>query len=225
MFEAVILAGGEGTRLKSVTGNLPKPMVSIGGKPFLYKLMQRLEEQGCSKIILSLCYQAEYVIQRVNIDKPVSIKVEFVVEKKPLGTGGAIKLAAKEISSDKFLVLNGDTFLDVDYCSVLECSNATDLLICGVDVKEASRYGTLSIDSDFKVLAMNEKGVAGPGVINSGAYVISTSDIISFEKDSFSFENEYVQAFNGNFKAYISNGYFIDIGIPDDYHKACQDIK
>lgn len=83
MFQAIILAGGQGTRLKSVTGDLPKPMVDVNGKPFLYRLMQYLEAQGCSKIVLSLCYKADYIIDSVKQDKPVKCVVEYAVEQQP----------------------------------------------------------------------------------------------------------------------------------------------
>ncbi|MFA7311710.1 MAG: nucleotidyltransferase family protein [Shewanella sp.] len=225
MFEAVILAGGQGTRLKSVTGNLPKPMVEVNGDPFLYILMRRLVDNGCSKIILSLCYQADYIIERIKKDKPVDCDIDFVVEEFPLGTGGAIKLASLGIRKNKFLVLNGDTLSKVNYLSLMDFSNDTDLVISGVYVADVSRYGTLIVDKLNNVLSMLEKGVNGPGIINSGIYVIKTDLIKNFPLSSFSFENDFVKDFNGSFKAFVSNGYFIDIGIPEDYYKACQTIK
>lgn len=224
MFEAVILAGGQGTRLKSVTGELPKPMVEVGGVPFLYRLMQRLEGQGCSRIVLSLCYRADYIVEQVCINKPVSIPIDFVIETIPLGTGGAIKLAADVIKADRFLVLNGDTFSDIDYGALMDYAHQADLVICGVHIDDVSRYGTLEIANDNSVLSMNEKGRSGPGIINSGTYVISTADMKAFDATNFSFEQEFIQSYKRRFKAFISNGYFIDIGIPEDYYKACKVI-
>ncbi|MDE1223758.1 nucleotidyltransferase family protein [Vibrio aestuarianus] len=225
MFEALILAGGKGTRLKSVTGDLPKPMVEVNGQPFLYILMKRLVEQGCSRIVLSLCYQAEYIIERINRDKPVSCEVDFVVEEYPFGTGGAIKLASSKINSSKFLVLNGDTMSEIDYQSMFDFSKDTDLVISGVNIDDVSRYGTLKLDEKNNVVAMLEKGVTGGGVINSGIYLIKTDLIRNFPLTEFSFENDFVKSFNGKFKAFVSNGYFVDIGIPEDYYKACKTIK
>ncbi len=225
MFEAVILAGGKGTRLKSVTGDLPKPMVEVNSVPFLYRLMQRLESQGCSRIVLSLCYRAEYIIQRVNDDSPVDCPVDFAVEQSPLGTGGAIKLASKFITAGKFVVLNGDTFSDIDCNELFEYADSSDLVISGVHIDEVSRYGTLDVDEKGTVLSMNEKGRTGSGIINSGTYVITTTNIQDFVDDTFSFEQDYVQSFRGSFKAFVSDGYFIDIGIPEDYIKASRDFQ
>lgn len=225
MFEAVILAGGQGTRLKSVTGELPKPMVDVGGIPFLYRLMQRLESKGCSRIVLSLCYKADYIVERVRFDKPVSIPVCFVIEKSPLGTGGAIKLAADIIDTERFLVLNGDTFSDIDYRALMDYAQQADLVICGVHIEDVSRYGTLELAGDNTVLAMLEKGCSGPGVINSGTYVITTADMKAVDVTTFSFEQDFVQGYQRRFKAFVSNGYFIDIGIPEDYYRACQTLS
>ncbi|AWK44320.1 NTP transferase domain-containing protein [Photorhabdus laumondii subsp. laumondii] len=225
MFEAIILAGGQGARLKAVTGDLPKPMVDINGKPFLYRLMKRLEEQGCSKIVLSLCYQADYIIGCIQKDQPVSCEVDFVIEETPLGTGGAIKLASSKINSSKFLVLNGDTMSEINYNSIINFSNDADLVISGVYIDDVSRYGTLKLDEYNNVLAMLEKGLTGKGIINSGIYLIKKDLIRNFPLEKFSFENDFIKNFNGIFKAFVSNGYFIDIGIPEDYYKACNTIK
>jgi len=225
MFEAVILAGGQGTRLKSVTGEMPKPMVDVSGLPFLYRLMQRLESQGCSRIVLSLCYRADYIIEKISKDQPVNCSVEFAVEKSPLGTGGAIKLASQCITAEKFVVLNGDTYSDLEYNALFNYAGATDLVISGVYVEDVSRYGTLDLDESCVVLSMNEKGRTGAGIINSGTYVITTHDIQKYPNEVFSFEQHYVQEFKGSFKAFVSEGYFIDIGIPEDYYQACLKLK
>jgi len=225
MFEAVILAGGQGTRLKSVTGELPKPMVDVNGIPFLYRLMGRLEEQGCQRIVLSLCYRASYIIERINNDQPVSCVVNFAVEKEPLDTGGAIKYAAQYITTEKFVVLNGDTYSDLDYNELVKHAITSGLVICGVYIDDVSRYGTLDIGYNNTIKSMNEKGSTGAGIINSGTYVITTNEITTFDKDIFSFERDYVGQYSGTFTAFVSKGYFIDIGIPEDYHKICQQIK
>jgi len=224
MFEAVILAGGQGTRLKSVTGVLPKPMVDVNGTPFLYRLMQRLESQGCSLIVLSLCYRAEFIIECIQRDVPVKCKVEFAREKYPLDTGGAIKYASRFITAEKFVVLNGDTYSDISLKELFQYSHGCHLVITGVNIEDVSRYGTLELDDTFNVLSLNEKGRAGLGVINSGTYVITTSDIQAYPEEKFSFEQTYVENFKGVFKAFVSEGYFIDIGIPEDYHKLCRKI-
>ena len=225
MFEAVILAGGMGTRLKSVTGELPKPMVDVCGTPFLYRLMKRLESQGCTRIVLSLCYRADYIIEQIKIASPVSCVVDFAVENSPLDTGGAIKLASQFITSKQFMVLNGDTYCDIDYNALVNYAKKSDLVICGGHVEDVSRYGTLSLDENNNVISMNEKGASGVGIINTGIYVVTTSEIKKFTQEKFSFEASYIQTYESKFKAFVSEGYFIDIGIPEDYYKFCEMIK
>ena len=155
MFEAVILCGGFGSRLKAVSGDIPKPMIPVGGTPFVYRLMMVLEASGCSKILLSLHYRPDYFVQAVNNDKPVSCPVEFVVENIPLGTGGAVKHAANKISSSKFIVLNGDTHSDISYADFFSYSEEKQITISAVSVEATSRYGSLEIDSYMNVTAFN----------------------------------------------------------------------
>lgn len=225
MYDVVILAGGLGTRLKSVSGDIPKPMVDISGKPFLYRLMKYLEEQGVQKIILSLSYKADYIIDRVVHDNPVNCEVDFVIESEPFGTGGAIKYASSKVTTDKLIVLNGDTYCELNYNNFIEASNGTDLLISGVEISDVSRYGSLDIDENCNVKAMIEKGRQGKGIINSGIYIISKEIISEFPLTKFSFESEFLSKFDGLFKAYVSSTYFIDIGIPEDYYAACEKFK
>lgn len=221
MFECVILAGGFGTRLKSVSGDIPKPMVAVGDEPFLYKLMRKLEADGCSKIILSLYYRSDYIISRINADRPVQCKVQFCVENSPLGTGGALKLAAEYVSQEKFIVLNGDTYQDIDYSDFFDKSVGSDLFISASRVSDCQRYGVLNLDNDLNVMSMSSGGFCGSGYINSGTYVVNTKDVVSFTKEAFSFEADFIQHFDGIFKAYVTNGEFIDIGVPEDYYRAC----
>ncbi|HIH0818838.1 TPA: nucleotidyltransferase family protein [Vibrio cholerae] len=225
MYDVVILAGGLGTRLKTISGEIPKPMVDISGQPFLYRLMKYLEQQGVRRIILSLSYRADYIINRIKNDNPVNCEIEFVVEEEPLGTGGAIKLATSKVTTDKFIVLNGDTYCELDYDKFIKTSESAKLLISGVEIEDVSRYGSLLLDNENNVLAMIEKGLSGPGIINSGTYVLCKTSIQSFPQDEFSFETDFLPVFDGVFKAYTSKPYFIDIGMPEDYHKACEKFK
>lgn len=225
MFQAVILAGGFGTRLKSVSGDIPKPMVDVAGEPFLYRLMRKLEANGCDRIILSLGYRADYVKQRVLEDRPVNSEVLFSVENEPLGTGGGIKKAASLITEEKFIVLNGDSYSDIDFEDFYRKGEGAGLLISGVTVNDVSRYGTLELDQDKKVISLVEKGMTGSGIINSGIYIVTKSEILNYPQDSFSFEQNFVQSYSASFFAYVTDGYFIDIGIPEDYHAACEYFK
>lgn len=222
MFEAVILAGGFGTRLKEISEGLPKPMVKVGKEPFLYRLMKDLESNGCSKIILSLHFRSEYIIERVQSDLPVKCMVEFVVEDVPLGTGGAIKNAAKNISSSKFVSINGDTYSDIDYMNIYKISRSEDVTISAIVVEDSSRYGSLDVNSNGEVVAFNEKHGTGPGLINSGTYVLPTNKILNFDLEKFSIEKDFFPCFDGIIKVFKTDGLFIDIGVPKDYLYACK---
>ncbi|CNC93804.1 nucleotidyl transferase [Yersinia frederiksenii] len=225
MCDVVILAGGFGTRLKSVSGDIPKPMVDISGVPFLYRLMQYLELQGINRIILSLSYKSDYIIDRVIKDNPVNCIVDFIVENEPLGTGGAIKFACKKVKTKKFIVINGDTYCELDYKEFIASSSNSDIQISGVEVEDVSRYGSLDLDQDNNVIDIVEKGREGRGIINSGIYILPTDIIEHYSQDKFSFELDFLPTFNGIFKVFVSNPYFIDIGIPEDYYKACEKFK
>ena len=220
MFEAVILAGGFGSRLKSVTGPTPKPMVDLNGVPFLYRLLEQLQIFGCTRVVLSLGYESQFFIDRIGVDKPVDIEVDWVVEDRPLGTGGGIRLAAKKINSESFVVLNGDTFLDIDYAEFYRKSIESDLFMSAAKVEDVSRYGTLDLASDHALVKFQEKGTAGPGLINAGAYVLNRFDILSYPEDSFSFEREFLPNYQKRIEVFVMEGFFIDIGIPEDFRKA-----
>jgi len=220
MFEAIVLAGGKGTRLKSVSGEIPKPMVPVAGKPFIYWILEKLEAEGASKVILAVGYNADYIIDAITKDNPVGIELEFVKEEEPLGTGGALVNAAKSISSDHFLVLNGDSFIDINFLDFFGKSLSCDVMIAGVVVTDASRYGTILVDEEDNILSLLEKGVTGEGLINSGVYSLKKDVLQNFKSNPFSFEAEFLAVFRGSFKVCKVEGYFIDIGIPDDYHRA-----
>lgn len=225
MFESIVLIGGFGTRLKSVSGRTPKPMMPVGDVPFLYLLLRRLEAAGCSRIILSLHYEAEAIKAKLIADRPVSCEIVFVVEDHPLGTGGAIKLAAKYVLGDAFVALNGDTFSDIDYSDFYKTSLGSELVISGVNVSNAKRYGTLHFDEKFNLISMTEKGVGGPAVINGGTYFVKKASILSIEEPIFSFEYDYIPRYFSKAKVYLFEGNFIDIGIPEDYLFACATLS
>ena len=118
-------------------------------------------------------------------------------------------------------MLNGDSYADIDLNAFMAKSESVDLLISGVQVSDVSRYGVLDLDRNCSVRRFLEKGGQGPGVINSGTYVVKRNDILSHHQEKFSFEVDFVRDYSGRLFASVSEGYFIDIGIPDDYHRAC----
>ena len=225
MFEAVILMGGFGTRLKSISGDTPKPMVLVGGEPFVYKLMKNLEAAGCNKIVLSLYFRADYIIEKIKFDNPVSCTVCFVVEDEPLGTGGGIKLAASQINSEHFIAINGDTYCNISYGELYNQNSGFDLVISGVNVNDISRYGSLELDSSLRILALKEKGSSGPGYINSGTYLIKKESIEKFPSSKFSFETDFIPMCHFPIRSYLIDGIFVDIGVPEDFLYACEIFK
>jgi D-glycero-alpha-D-manno-heptose 1-phosphate guanylyltransferase len=222
MFEAVILMGGFGTRLKSISGDTPKPMMPVSGRPFVYHLLEKLEKAGCNKIVLSLHYQAEDIKQQILKDSPVDCELIFAVEDSPRGTGGGMKLAAEFISGKNFIALNGDTYSGIDYLDFFHNTQDNDLVISGVKVNDSKAYGSLNFDSNHNLLSMTEKGLIGPAVINSGTYLVSKSAIMQFSSSKFSFEESFIPSVINSTKVYLFDGDFIDIGIPEDYYKACE---
>jgi D-glycero-alpha-D-manno-heptose 1-phosphate guanylyltransferase len=225
MFEAVVLMGGFGTRLKSVSGNTPKPMVNVSGKPFVYHLLEKLERAGCNRIILSLHYMAEDIKKKILKDSPVDCELVFVVEDSPRGTGGGLKLAAESILSEKFIALNGDTFTSLDYQKFFFDNRKAEFVIAGLRVPDANRYGSMSFNEMNILTDMQEKGMSGAAIINSGTYLISKSTLLAIPQDQFSFEEEFISKSLGSAKVYLFSGDFIDIGIPEDYIRACEYLR
>ena len=182
MFEAVVLMGGFGTRLKSITGDTPKPMIEVADKPFVYHLLERLEKAGCKKIILSLHYRAEHIKKKIIKDSPVGCELFFAIEDSPRGTGGGIKLAAECITEESFIAINGDTYCGIDYSNFFKSSKSSELVISAIKLQNTERYGAIDYNSDGYLTSITEKGISRPGFINSGNYLIKTS-LIKSEKN------------------------------------------
>lgn len=223
--EVLILAGGLGTRLKSISGDIPKPMMPINGKPFIQILIDKLNKLDFNNINISISYNPEYFLNHFN-----ESKINFIIENEALGTGGAIKYAVSKIKEfDYLLVLNGDTLFDIDYNQMLmkHKINEADITIASKIMEKPYRYGTLDIGNN-RITRFKEKEEIASGVINCGIYLISKSALSSLPIQSkFSFETEYLEKNTSNLKIipYISDNYFIDIGIPKDYKKANEYLK
>lgn len=216
-------------RLRDEVPDLPKPMAPINGRPFLEYLIKNLIDNGIEKIILSVGYKAEKIIEYFG-DQCFGVPIEYSIENKPLGTGGAIKLAVSLIKENMFLVVNGDTFTCVDlrkcYKSLKLQNNSIGMI--AIEVAERSRYGSISIQNVTNlVLSFGEKGEMGPGIINCGLYFFSKELVDSWPKIDapLSLEGDILsKCVKKNIFATVSDGYFIDIGIPADYKKAIFDI-
>lgn len=221
--EAIVLAGGFGTRLQSVVHNVPKPMADVNGKPFLFYLLQYLSKQGLKRIVLSVGYKHE-VIQDFFGDHYFQMDIEYAIEKEPLGTGGAIKLALEKIQNQECFVLNGDTFFDADLQKL--SSENSPCVLAAKEMKNFDRYGSLQLDQNSNVLQFNEKKYCETGWINGGIYKIKKEIFKDSPSAKFSFETAILEplALKGKIKAVLFKTYFMDIGIPDDYQQFKQDI-
>jgi D-glycero-alpha-D-manno-heptose 1-phosphate guanylyltransferase len=224
MIEAIVLAGGFGTRLRSVVSDVPKPMAPIGNKPFLAYLMDHLAKNGVNRVILSVGYMSEKIIDYFGCQY-AGMEVIYSKEEIPLGTGGAIKLALNLALGDHVFVFNGDTFLNIELDKVeLLWKKIQKPVIVGVSVVDASRFGELKIsESRLIVEGFLEKSSEGCGIINAGCYLLPTNILQEFQNEvNFSFEKDFLQYKNNilKFAFYESIGEFIDIGIPSDYIKA-----
>ena len=222
MREAVILAGGLGTRLRSTVPGVPKPMAPVAGRPFLEILLGSLRTKGIERAVLSVGYLADSVIDHFGHSFR-GMELAYAVESEPLGTGGALRLALARCVSDHAFVFNGDTFLDLDLDGVARLwrSSRTPIIVAR-HVEDTSRYGRL-IASDGRVLRFEGKAAGGPGLINAGCYVVP-SDLLAGERfpERFSFEQDFLASAveHERFSVFISDGKFIDIGVPDDYLRA-----
>lgn len=221
---AIILAGGFGTRLQSVVKDMPKPMAPVNGKPFLEYVLKYCASADITKCILSVGYKAE-TVQNYFMDKFLNIDLEYCVEEKPLGTGGAIKASMKIADSEEVLILNGDTFFDVPVSEMylLHKKNKADLSIALKPMKNFDRYGIVNIAKDFSVSGFEEKAFRTTGNINGGVYIADKKIINHFPaSEIFSFEKDFLETKTGevNMKGFVFDNYFMDIGIPEDYKKA-----
>lgn len=227
--EVIILAGGFGTRLQRIVENVPKPMVDINGMPFLSFIMDYLVSHGVSKVLLSVGYKHE-IIENYFGFRYKNIEIEYVFEAIPLGTGGAIRKALKYVSDDNVIVLNGDTFFCVNLSEMYDFhqGKSSNLTIAVKAMENCSRYGAVIIQND-RIVQFEEKSCNSFGYINGGIYIINSKVISSFINEfgnQFSFERDFIQKITKkiNVFSYISNDYFIDIGIPEDYERAKKEL-
>lgn len=219
---AIILAGGFGTRLQSVVSDMPKPMAPINDRPFLAILLQFLKSNGIENVILSVGYLHEKIIDYFH-DNYLELKITYKVESTPLGTGGAFKFALDE-TSDDVLVLNGDTFFNLDIQAFYSFHKAqqSDFSIALKPLAKSDRYGTVIIENNI-IKGFREKGEYENVVINAGCYITSKACFEKFDlPNTFSLEKDFLETHTQDLTicGYLSDNYFIDIGIPSDYQEA-----
>lgn len=229
--EAIILAGGFGTRLQTVVADKPKPMALVNDKPFLHYIFDYLKHYQIKKVILSVGYKAE-IIQDYFKFRYNGIQIDYAYEKEPLGTGGGIRLAMEKCKEKEIFVLNGDSFFDLDLNAFYHFHNNhhADVTLAVRSIENTARYGTIELNGDHCIRSFKEKdGQPKPGFISAGIYVLDHDLYIqhtpahknfSIEKNFF---EPHVEKFN--LYGYVAKGYFIDIGIPEDYARAQREFK
>lgn len=226
--QALLLAGGLGTRLRSVVDDRPKPMALVDGKPFLYYLTGHLKKNGITDMVFAVGYKGSMIEEYFGDGERFGIKVSYSYEKEQLGTAGAIKNAAKYINGGHFLVINADTFYNLDYGSLMDISTRENskMVLVLREIEDPSRYGVVTLDGN-RITGFNEKAQPGrKALINGGVYLMDKSLLDEIPEGKCSLENEMIPLWlNRGYRlsAYINGGYFIDIGIPEDYFRFQKD--
>lgn len=221
--EAIILAGGLGTRLRPVVSDVPKCMAPVKGTPFIHFIISYLKKEGVTRFIFSLGYKSEVVIEYIDKTFP-DIDKAYVIEDSPLGTGGAIKLACNEVKGSDVLVLNGDTLFNINLNELLcfHKGKKADFTVALKEMKEFNRYGAVETDRHFAIKAFHEKKYCAKGLINGGVYALNKDSFLKKDlPEVFSFEQDFLEANISSMKFFglECDYYFIDIGIPEDYDR------
>jgi D-glycero-alpha-D-manno-heptose 1-phosphate guanylyltransferase len=231
MSTAIVLAGGLGTRLRSVVADVPKPMAPVQGKPFLEHLLSYYQSQGISRFILSVGHLA-HVIQDHFSHQWHDCAIEYSVETAPLGTGGGILQASTLLTPDDqtCLAINGDTFFAIDLAKLtaFHQANNADITLSAFISSDVARYMGMAIDAHDRITELNIKLQSGECLVNGGAYLINQSLLKSLTKKPIepqSWENDTLPKLLAQevpLYAHAINADFIDIGIPADYERAQQ---
>jgi mannose-1-phosphate guanylyltransferase len=228
--QALVLAGGEGTRLRPLTLTLPKPVIPLAGRPFLSFMLDWLRRHGVDEVLLSCGYRS-HDVERVLGDIHGGMRLRYVVEDEPLGTAGPLRLAADAgVLDERVLVLNGDCLTDIDLTAELAQHEATGALatLALVAVEDTASYGVVPTLDDGQVEAFLEKQAGPPPTnrINAGAYVLEREVVervppgraVSIEREVFP------EIVGRGLYGYLSDGYWIDIGTPERYLQATYDL-
>ncbi|MGV3656333.1 MAG: HAD-IIIA family hydrolase [Chitinophagaceae bacterium] len=226
--ESIILAGGLGTRLREAVPDLPKCMAPVGGNPFISYVIDALRRQGVQRFVFSLGYRHD-AIEEFLQGHYSTLEYETVVEKEPLGTGGAIALALKACQSENVLIANGDTLFKIDVKSMasLHYKNNAQCTLALKPMQNFERYGVVQTAESGRIVSFREKQFYKEGLINGGIYLLNKDSFLQKSwPQKFSFEKDYLEKYTAenDFYGSVQTGYFIDIGIPEDYEKAQSEL-
>ena len=227
--EAIILAGGLGTRLRDTVPDLPKCMAPVNGKPIIYYVINQLRREGIERIIFSLGYKHDTIEKYLEEEFP-TLDYECAIESEPLGTGGAIQACCKLVKKQNVVVANGDTLYKASLSAArsMHDSKKADCTLLLKPMKKFDRYGVVEIDEHNRIIRFREKAYFESGHINGGLYILNVKSFLD-EKlpKKFSFEKDYLESYYPMRRFYgcSDDGYFIDIGIAEDYHRAQDELK
>ncbi|MDO4294767.1 MAG: nucleotidyltransferase family protein [bacterium] len=228
--QAILLAGGLGTRLRSVVNDRPKPMALAKGKPFMEYLIHELAKQGITEIIFAVGYKGSMVEDYFKDGASFGLQISYAYEEELLGTAGAIKNAGRFVHDESFLVLNADTFYLFSYEKLwqLAAKEQTDMALVLREVEDISRYGEAQLLGN-RLVGFNEKtSEKRAGTINGGIYWMSRRLLDEIPDGKVSLENEMIPRWMKEGKkigGLVHDGYFIDIGIPEDYFRFREDVE
>ena len=227
--EAIILAGGFGTRLKSALPDLPKSMAPVNGRPFLFYLINYWRSQGIEKFVFSLGFKHEIIEAYLNANFP-TLEFDCVNEKEPLGTGGAILASCYKVSEQTVLIANGDTLFKVELQKAIidHRKHQSDCTLLLKPMEDFDRYGVVELNEDDSIKSFKEKQFYKAGLINGGVYVLNTEQLLAEDMPSqFSFEKDYLEKYfdTRRIYGYVQDEYFIDIGIPEDYLRVQHELR
>ncbi|HKO37414.1 MAG TPA: NDP-sugar synthase [Solirubrobacterales bacterium] len=230
--QAIVLVGGEGTRLRPLTSDLPKPAVTLVDRPFLAYAIEWLAAHGVTEVVLACGFLPDVLREALGEQERAGVSITYVAEPEPLGTAGAIRFAAEALGdrlADRFLALNGDVLTDLDLSALARAheERGARATIALYPVEDSSAYGLVRYDERYRVLEFLEKtGEAVPGEINAGAYVLDRSvlDLVPAGR-AVSIEREVFPRLVGDgLTALPLDGYWMDIGTPERYLQASWDI-
>jgi|SRR6185369_2573166 NDP-sugar pyrophosphorylase family protein len=223
--KAVLLVGGRGTRLRSVIASAPKPLASIGKRSFLELLVRQLRHQAFTRLVMCSGYLADQIEDQFGDGRDWDVSIEYSREQEPLGTAGALRLARPFLEGEsEFVVMNGDSFVQLDFAQLLRFHHVRKSFatMVVVPVENAERYGTVRVGAEQRVVGFAEKtGSQKPGLINAGVYVFRQDIFERIPEGPASLERDvFPAAVDKGIFAFEQKGLFIDIGTPEDYARA-----
>ena len=225
--KAIILAGGKGKRLRSIINDIPKPMAPIKGIPFLEYLILQLKKQNIKDIIFSIGYKGSIIRSYFQDGGNWDINIEYSEEDKPLGTGGALRKAGELIDDEQFIVMNGDSFFDIEFKQLISFHEEKQAVatISLAYAETLERYGHVEIGNDGEITKFIEKGNSvSAGHVNGGIYILNSELINKIPLAQVSLETEVLpNLINRGLFGMKFKSFFIDIGKPEEYQRICKE--